>query len=267
MARIHALACVDPSAVIADDVEIGPFCVVGPDVAIGPGCRLLNNVTVVGRTTIGAGTVVYPYASLGTAPQSTGYRGEPTRLVIGPGCDIREGVTMSLGTEAGGGLTTVGAGGFFMAYAHVGHDCQVGDHVVFANCATLGGHCQIGDHVFIGGLSAVHQHTRIGPQAMIGGVSGVRGDVIPYGLASGDHARLVGINVVGMKRRSLAQATIHAVRRAYRRIFMAPGAIDELLQEAEAEANDEPAVREIVSFVRERGRRTLCRPLPAARED
>lgn len=267
MARIHALACVDAAADIADDVEIGPFCVVGPDVAIGPGCRLINNVTVAGRTTIGAGTVVYPYASLGTAPQSTGYRGEPTRLVIGPACDIREGVTMSLGTETGGGVTTVGAGGFFMAYSHVGHDCRVGERVVFANCATLGGHCEIGDHVFIGGLSAVHQHTRIGPQAMIGGVSGVRGDVIPYGLASGDHARLIGINVVGMTRRSLARATIHAVRRAYRRIFMAAGAIDDLLREVEAEADGEPAVREIVSFVRDRGQRTLCRPSAAAWED
>lgn len=260
MARIHALACVDAAASIADDVEIGPFCVVGPHASIGPGCRLLSHVTVAGRTTIGAATTVYPYASLGTAPQSTAYRGEPTELVIGGGCDIREGVTMSIGTAAGGGVTTVGDGGFFMAQAHVAHDCRVGDRVIFANSATLGGHCEVGDHVFIGGLSGVHQHTRIGAHAMIGALSAVRGDIVPFGLASGNHARLFGINIVGMRRRNFSPQVVQAVRKAYRRLFRSPEPLDELVQRLEADAGDEPAVMEIVEFVRARGKRVLCRP-------
>lgn len=260
MSRIHALASVDPAAQIADDAEIGPFCVIGPDVIIGRGCRLIAHVHVEGRTDIGAGTVVYPHAALGTAPQSVGYRGEPTRLMIGAGCQIREGVTMNIGTEGGGGVTRVGERGFFMANAHVGHDCQVGDDVMFANSATLGGHCEIGHHVFLGGLSAVHQHTRIGAHAMIGGVSGIRGDVIPYGLASGEHARMIGINAIGMKRRSFAQETITSVRRAYKILFFGLGRIDERLEETEAEYGNDAAVASILDFIRTRGNRTLCRP-------
>jgi len=127
---------------------------------------------------------VHPFASLGSPPQDLGYRDEPTTLEIGEKCVIRESVTMNVGTMKGGGRTRVGSRGFFMAYSHVGHDCIVGDDVIFANSATLGGHCEIGDFVYFGGLSAAHQFVRIGRQAMIAGVSGVRGDVIPYGLAA-----------------------------------------------------------------------------------
>lgn len=260
MARIHPSALVDVAANLADDVEIGPFCTVGPQVTLGPGCRLISHVVVSGRTTIGARTVVAPFASLGTAPQSLGYRGEPTELVIGADCDIREGVSMNLGTVQGGGITRVGDHGFYMLNAHVAHDCQVGDHVVFANSATLGGHCQVGDHVFIGGLSAVHQHTRIGAHAMIGGVSGVRADVIPFGLASGDHARLAGINMVGMKRRGFSRASIRAVRQTFRALFFQAGSLEERIGAAEQTFGADPAVASIIEFVRSRDKRTLCRP-------
>jgi UDP-N-acetylglucosamine acyltransferase len=266
MARIHPLACVDEAARIADDAEIGPFCVVGPHVVIAEGCRLINHVNVGGHTSIGARTMVHPFASLGTPPQSVGYRGEPTRLFIGADCDIREGVTMSTGTQAGSGVTRVGERGFFMAYAHVGHDCQVGNDVVFANSATLGGHCEVGDHVFIGGLSAIHQFARIGAHAMIGGMSGISGDVIPFGMASGEHARMVGVNVVGMKRRKFAQATIQAVRKAYRQLFFGVASLDDRVVAAEREFGTEPAVNDILSFVRNRGKRVLCRPGSASRE-
>ena len=259
MARIHPLACIDPAAEIGDDVEIGPYCIVGAQVRIGARCRLVGHVHVAGPTEIGAGTVVHPYASLGGAPQSTAYRGEPTRLVIGAGCDIREGVTMSRGTQGGGGVTRVGERGMFMAASHVGHDCRVGHDVVFANCATLGGHCDVGDHVNIGGLTAVHQFVRIGDHAMVGGASGVRADVIPFGVAFGVPARLSGVNAIGMKRRGFSDESIAGLRRAYRRIFMSAGGLDERLAAAEAEGGADAQVALLLEFIRARGKRPLCR--------
>lgn len=261
MARLHPLACVDSAAEIADDAEIGPYCVVGPEVTLGVGCRLVAHVHVAGRTAIGARTVVHPFASLGGPPQSTGYRGEPTRLVIGADCDIREGVTMSLGTAQGGGVTTVGDGGFFMAHAHVGHDCRVGDHVVFANNATLGGHCRVGSHVFMGGLSAVHQFGRVGDHAMISGVACARSDVIPFGLAIGGAiGRLGGLNVIGMRRRGFSRETIATVRAAYRLLFFGPGLFAERVEAAAQRFAHEPAVGMIVAFIRADAKRPLCRP-------
>jgi UDP-N-acetylglucosamine acyltransferase len=260
MARIHPLAVVDPAARIADDVEIGPFCTIGPHAEIAVGCRLIAQVHVEGRTSIGSRTTVYPNAALGTPPQSAGYRGEPTALTIGADCLIREGVTMNIGTADGGGITTVGDRGFFMTGAHVGHDCHVGSDVVFANAATLGGHCEIGDHVFIGGLSAVHQHTRVGAHAMIGGITGVRADVIPFGLANDSRARLYGINVIGMRRRKFTNAAIAAVRHAYRQLFLAAGSLEQRLHTVESELGGEAAVAQIIAFVRARGKRSLTRP-------
>ena len=261
MARIHPLACIDPAAQIADDAEIGPFCVIGPHVSIASGCRLIAHVHVAGHTSIGARTVVHPYGSLGGPPQSLSYRGEPTRLVIGADCDLREGVTMNLGTPAGGGVTEVGDHGLYMANAHVGHDCRVGDHVVFANCATLGGHCQIGDHVFIGGLSAAVQHTRIGAHAMIGGVCGVRADVIPFGLANGAVARLFGYQC----RRHEAAELFHGNRWPLR--ARPTGCCSSTTRrwpsgigKVESEFGSDPAVAQIVAFIRAGSNRPLCRP-------
>lgn len=260
MAMIDPTARVEAGAMVEDDVSIGPFCVVGPNVVLGSGCRLVAHVHIAGRTAVGARTVIHPFVSLGAPPQSTGYRGEPTRLLIGTDCDIREGVTMSIGTEAGGGITKVGDRGFFMAYSHVGHDCDVGNDVIFANCATLGGHCVVGDYVFIGGLSAAHQHTRIGAHAMIGGATGLRGDVIPFGLAAGSFARLSGVNAVGMKRRKFPTASIRAVRSAYRSLFFGEGVLARRLDATEASFGHDPAVAQILSFVRGKRDRPLCSP-------
>ena len=152
MPSIHPTACLDAHAELADDVEVGAYCVIGRDVRLGEGCRLIAHVHIAGVTTVGPRTVIYPFASLGTPPQSVRYRGGPTRLVIGADCQIREGVTMSTGTEDGGGVTEVGERGFFMANSHVGHDCRVGRDVILANGAVLGGHCEIGDFVFMGSL-------------------------------------------------------------------------------------------------------------------
>jgi len=260
MPSIHPTACVERAAEIAEDVEIGPYCIIGPDVAIRPGCRLLAHVHVTGHTSVGAGTTIYPFSSLGTPPQSARYRGGPTRLVVGPQCDIRESVTMNIGTEDGGGLTEVGERGFYMANSHVGHDCRVGREVVFANGATLGGHCVIGDHVFIGGLSAVHQFSRIGSHAMIAGLTGVRSDIIPFGFAVGSLAQLAGLNVVGMKRRKLSHESRHAVHTAYRMLFFGEGTFAGRIDIVEAELGADPAVAAILAFVREGGSRPLCQP-------
>jgi len=260
MATIDPTARIEPGAMMEDDVSIGPYCVVGGNVVIGAGCRLIAHVHIAGHTAIGARTVIHPFASLGALPQSTSYRGGPTRLVVGTDCDIREGVTMSIGTEDGRGMTQIGDRGLFMAYSHVGHDCRVGNDVVFANCATLGGHCVVGDHVFIGGLSAAHQYTHIGAHAMVGGVSGLRGDIIPFGLAAGSFARLSGVNVVGMKRRKFPAESIRAVRSAYHALFFGDGGLADRLHVIEGEFGHDPAVAQIISFVRSKRSRPLCFP-------
>ena len=166
---------------------------------------------------------------------------------------------MNVGTEDGLGTTQVGDRGYFMAYAHVGHDCQVGHDVTFANAATLGGHCQIGDHVFIGGLSAVHQFTRIGAYAMIAGVTGLRRDVIPFAVTSAQN-RLGGINVIGLKRGGFSHQTLHTIRRAYRKLFFGEGLFEARLAAVEAEFGSDPAVAQIVAFVRAGSARALCQP-------
>jgi UDP-N-acetylglucosamine acyltransferase len=260
MPLIHPSAMVDPAAALAEDVEVGPYCIIGPNVTLGAGCRLIAHVHIAGHTTVGGGAVIHPFASLGGAPQSKAYRGESTRLEIGADCVIREGVTMNIGTVAGGGLTKVGDRGFYMANAHVGHDCRVGDDVVFANSATLGGHCTIGDHVFIGGLSAVHQHCRVGESAMISGLTGVRTDVIPFGLAIDAVGYLGGLNVVGMKRRELSRQSIATVRRAYRMLFLDDGVFADRVDAVADRYGGEPAVAKIVEFVRAVADRSLCMP-------
>jgi UDP-N-acetylglucosamine acyltransferase len=257
---IDATARIDPHARIGRDVSIGPYCIVGGDVEIADGCKLVAHVHVTGRTTIGARTVVYPFASLGTPPQSVHYHGEPTRLTIGADCDLREGVTMNIGTVARG-VTVVGDRCFLMTGSHVAHDCIVGNNVTFANSAVLGGHCEVGDFVFLGGLAAVHQFTRIGESAIIGGVTAVRGDVVPFALVSGYPARIDGVNVVGMKRRGFPRETMHALRRATRMVFDADeGAFAERLDKVEARFADCDPVRKIVAFLRQSGQRPLCWP-------
>src|SRR5262245_31919683 len=198
MAAIDPTARIENGAVIGKDVSIGPYCIVGPHVAIGDGCRLIAHVHVAGHTTIGPRTTLYPFASLGTPPQSVKYRGGPTRLVVGADCQIREGVTINTGPEEDRGVSDVYGHCWLMVGSRVGHDCTVGDDVSFANNVVLGGHVTIGDFVVFGGQGAVRQFVRIGEGAMVVGLSGVRADVIPFGLVQGPLADLIGLNVVGM---------------------------------------------------------------------
>lgn len=263
MSKIDSTARIEDGATIGDGAEIGPFCIVGPNVTLGANTRLISHVNVVGHTTIGADCTIYPFASLGTAPQSTGYKGEPTKLVIGDGCTIRESVTMNTGTVSGGGVTRVGNRGFFMAYSHVGHDCHLGDNVIFANSATLGGHCEVGDFVFFGGLSAAHQFVRIGSQAMIAGCSGIRNDVIPYGFVTGQFAHLEGLNVVGMRRRGFTHTRLKLVRDFYNELFHGDGVFAERLEALRPSAASDPAIAEIIKFIDDGAKR----PLSMARTD
>jgi UDP-N-acetylglucosamine acyltransferase len=265
MAGIHATAVIDRAAEIAAGVEVGPYCVIGPNVSIAENCRLVAHVHVTGYTSIGQGTVVYPFASLGTSPQSTRYRGGPTRLVIGAHCDIREAVTMNTGTEDGRGVTEVGDHCFLMAGSHVGHDCRVGARVTFANNAVLGGHVSIGDRVVLGGQAAVHQFVRVGEGAMIGGVSGVRFDVIPYGYAVGQLANLVGLNVVGLKRTGYSRSNMHRLREAYRELFEGEGLFKDRVERVARAFADDPLVGKVVSFIEAEAKRPLTLPGRASR--
>lgn len=259
------MVTIDPNARVADGarlasgVEVGPFCVVGPNVEIGEGSKLLSHVSISGHTRIGARTTIYPFASLGTPPQSVHYKGEASRLVIGADNVIRESVTMNTGTAGGHMETVVGDGCMFMAYAHVGHDCIVGNNVTFANGGTLGGHCTVGDYVFIGGYAAVHQFVRIGERCVIGGLSGVVHDIIPFAAALGQRAELAGLNIVGLKRSGLSRPQIHALRHAYRMLF-ASGIVRDNAEKVAAEFRDDANVQKLVQFVRDAGKRRLTTP-------
>jgi UDP-N-acetylglucosamine acyltransferase len=247
---IDPSARVEAGAAIGNGVSIGPYCTIGAHVRVGDGCRLIGHVNLTGHTTIGARTVIHPFASLGSPPQSFGYRGGPTTLEVGADCDIRENVTMSIGTEDGGGKTQVGDGCFFMVGSHVGHDCHVGNKVVFANNTVLGGHVTIGDNVVFGGGVAVRQFVRIGEGAMIVGLSGVRADVIPFAMAQGPLANLVGLNVVGMRRRGLSKSDVHRVRAAYDALFFGEGEFRARIDKVATEFGDEALVGKIIAFIR-----------------
>jgi UDP-N-acetylglucosamine acyltransferase len=250
MAAIDPTARLEPGAVIGQDASIGPYCVIGPHVVIGDGCRLVAHVHVAGHTTIGARTAIYPFASLGAPPQSVKYRGGPTRLLVGSDCDIREGVTMNTGTEDDGGVTEVGDRCFLMVGSHVGHDCKVGSDVTFANNVVLGGHVTIGDFVVFGGQAAVRQFVRIGEGAMVVGLSGVRADVIPFGLVQGPLAELIGLNIVGMRRRGSSKVDIHRLRHAYQAMFFGDGTFRERLDEVAKESGSDPLVAKVIAFIR-----------------
>jgi UDP-N-acetylglucosamine acyltransferase len=266
VAHIDPTARVAAAAKIGANVEIGPYCIVGPDVTIGDDCRLIAHVHIAGVTTIGPRTLIYPFASLGTPPQSVHYKGEASRLLTGADCVIRESVTMNTGSAGGRMETRVGARCMFMAYAHVGHDCIVGNDVIFANGATLGGHCTVGDFVFIGGYAAVHQFVRIGERAVLGGLSGVVHDVIPFAAALGHRGELAGLNIVGLKRGGLSRPQIHALRHAYRALFAGPGTVLECAEKIATEFADDGNVQRLVAFVREGGKRQLTTPRAARGE-
>jgi UDP-N-acetylglucosamine acyltransferase len=265
-ATVHPSAVVAPGARLGAGVRIGPFCMVGGDVALGDGVELVSHVAVAGHTSVGAGTRIFPFASIGHPPQDLKYAGEPSRLGIGQRCTIRENVTVNPGTRGGGMLTGIGDDCLLMASSHVAHDCRVGNNVVLANYVGLAGHVAIGDYVAFGGMCAVHQFVRIGAHAFIGAQSMVDADVIPYGLAVGNRARLGGLNLVGLKRRGFEREAIHTLRAAYRMIFSSEGTLRERVEDASRLFHDDALVQEVMAFLTTAGDRPICMPRDGAAE-
>ncbi|MTI45962.1 acyl-[acyl-carrier-protein]--UDP-N-acetylglucosamine O-acyltransferase [Roseibium hamelinense] len=261
MTDIHPTAIVETGAAIGENVRVGPYSTVGPNVRLADNVVLESHVVVAGHTEVGAGTHIFPFASIGHKPQDLKYAGEETRLLIGKNNQIREHVTMNPGTSGGGGLTRVGDNGLFMMGSHVGHDCKVGNFAILANNATLAGHVELADHVILGGLSAVRQWTRIGTGAIVGGMTGVEFDVIPFGSVIGDRARLAGLNLIGLKRKEFPREQIHALRAAYRDLFDTEDGTLRARAEAVAEtAADQPLVKMVTDFILEKDDRRFCTP-------
>ncbi|HUF55536.1 MAG TPA: acyl-ACP--UDP-N-acetylglucosamine O-acyltransferase [Thermohalobaculum sp.] len=262
-ARIHPTAVVEDGATLGRGVTIGPFCVVGGQVRLDDGVELISHVAVAGRTRIGEGTRVWPFASLGHQPQDLKFGGEESRVEIGRGCMIREHVTVNPGTAGGGLVTQVADGCLLMVGAHVAHDCRLGRGVILANNATLAGHVEVGEHAVLGGLSAVHQFVRIGAGSMTGGMSGVERDVIPYGTVIGNRAALGGLNVIGLRRRGFDRPALRQLREAYRAIFYGAGTLPERAGAAAERFAGNEAVQQIADFILAGSARKICVPRDA----
>ncbi len=259
MTVVHPTSLVASGAELGEGVTIGPFCVVGAEVVIEDNVRLVSHAVLDGRTRIGEGCIVYPFVTIGLAPQDLKYQGEPTRTEIGPRTQLREHCTIHRGTVTGSGVTRVGADCLLMAVTHIAHDCEIGDGVIIANNVVMGGHVTIGQGAVIGGSAALHQFVRIGRGAMVGGVSGVESDVIPFGSVLGNRARLAGLNVVGLRRRGVDRAGLHRLREAVRHLFGTPGVFQVRLAETHARWGTDPLVAELLAFVEAPSRRGLIR--------
>lgn len=262
---VHALAVVEPGARLGEGVRIGPFCHVGADVRLGDGVELVSHVSVTGATTIGEGTRISPYAALGGPPQDVKHKGGRTTLEIGRNCVIREYATAHAGSDAGHGATVIGDNCLLMAYSHVGHDCRVGDGVILTNCATLGGHCEVGQGAILSGHTAIHQFVRIGHHAFIAGNTAVGGDVIPFGFALGTPARLMGLNVIGLRRAGVEHSGVRELRRAYMTLFDPSRPFAENLAAVQQSFSGNERVRDVVAFLSSPGKRAFMLPPVGAR--
>jgi UDP-N-acetylglucosamine acyltransferase len=264
MSLIHPTAIVEDGARLGADVTVGAFSIVGRESVLEDGATLDAHVVIRGRTTIGTRTRIAAFSVIGGEAQDLSYKGEPTTVVIGPDCIIREHVTIHRGTARGRGETVVGANCFLMIASHVAHDCVVGRNVILTNQATLGGHAEVGDFAILGGIAAVQQRCRIGAHAFIGGLCGVTRDVVPYAMASGGRARLSGINVKGLGRRGFDRKTIHELREAFRIFFAPGGSRAERLAALSERFRDVPAVDVLIDFIRASGDRPLALPRKAS---
>jgi UDP-N-acetylglucosamine acyltransferase len=256
---IHPSAIVAPGAELDSGVEIGPYTVIGPRVRIGKNTWIGPHAVVEGHTTLGCENRVFQFASVGAIPQDKKYRGEDSRLVIGNHNTIREFATLNPGTAGGGMVTRVGDDNLFMVYAHVAHDCNIGNHVILANSAALGGHVTLEDYVTVAALAAVHQFARIGESAYIGAGSMVSLDVPPYCLASGDRAHLYGLNVIGLKRRGLQPPQLAAIKKAYRAFFTEGLSLQDALAWVRQQHPSFPEVAHLAEFIA-CSQRGICRP-------
>lgn len=258
MVQVHPTAIVDPRAELDSEVEVGPYSVIGAGVRIGKGTKIHSHAAIQGRTTLGESNVVFPFATVGSAPQDLKYKGEPSELTIGSRNTIREYVSLNPGTTGGGMVTRVGDQNLLMMHCHIAHDCTVGNRNVIANGATLGGHVIIEDFVIVGGLVGIHQFVRIGTSAILGAGSMISKDVPPYCNATGDRARLRGLNVEGLKRRGFDLAVIETIRKAYRIAFNSKLRTDDALQRIRRELPAIPELEKFVTFIAE-SQRGVCR--------
>lgn len=258
-AKVHPTAIVEPGAEIGAGCTVGPFCTVGAEVVLREGVTLRSHAVVTGWTELGEDTTVWPFASVGEVPQDLKYRGEHTRLIVGRRNRIREGATLNIGTEGGGGVTRTGDDCLLMTGAHVGHDAQLGDRVILANQVAIAGHCVIGDDVIIGGLSGVHQYVRVGKGAIIGALTMVANDVIPYGLVQAPRGVLDGLNLVGLKRRGVDRRDIAALRAAYQILAREEGTLADRARQL-AQDSQSDYVREVAEFILADTQRSFLRP-------
>ena len=246
MSLIHPQAIVDPSARLADDVVVGPWTLIGPDVEIGPGTVIESHVVIKGPTRIGSNNRIFQFATVGEDCQDKKYAGELTRLEIGDNNIIREGVTIHRGTVQDEGITRVGSDNLLMAYVHVAHDCNVGNHTVLANNAALAGHVHVGDHTILGGFTAVHQFCKIGAHVMCGAGTVVLQDIPSYTLATGNPAKPHGINSEGLKRRGFSAESIRLIKQAYKAIYRQNLTLSEALERVCELAKLDPAIEPVI---------------------
>ena len=257
---INNSSVIDKKAKVSKKIKIGPFCYVGPNVELKDNVHLVSNVHIEGDTTIGEGTKIFPFASIGTQPQDLKFKGEKSKLVIGKNNIIREYVTINPGTKGGGSKTTIGDDCLFMISSHIAHDCIIGNKVIIANNVPLGGHVTIEDSVVIGGNSAVQQFTRIGRLAMIGGMTGVLKDVIPFGLSIGNRNHLQGLNLIGLRRHNYDNQKIIGLNKAYKEIFASKN-LYQNLSKINGEFKDNELVGEVIKFIEKDKKRPICSPL------
>ena len=257
----HKFSVIHKSAKIGKKCVIGPFCLIGENVRLGDGCKLHSHVNLQGDVEIGENTEIFPFTSIGSAPQDLKYKGEKTKVRIGSSCKIREYVTVNIGTEGGGGLTTVGDNCLLMVGTHIAHDCLIGNNVIFANHSTLAGHVVIHNNVVVGALSAIHQFSRIGEGAMIGGMSGVTADVVPFATVLGNRAKLSGINILGLKRRLIKKSEVSQLRKVFKYIFFEKkNTLKVRIKEIENKKFKEKTIKVLLDFLSSDSERSFVLP-------
>ncbi len=246
---IHQTAIVHPGARLGENVSVGPYSIIGEHVQIGDNTEIGPHVVIEGHTTIGRDNRIFQFSSLGAVPQDKKYANEPTRLEIGDRNIIREFCTFNLGTIQDGGITRLGNDNWIMAYVHLAHDCQVGDHTIFANNAQLAGHCHVGDYAILGGFTVVHQFVRIGAHSMTGMGTILFQDLPPYVTAAGNTASPYGINSEGLKRRGFSSEALMALKRAYRAIYKSGLTLEEAKAKLEADVAKHPEYQLLLDFL------------------
>ena len=256
--RIHPTAIVAPGAALAEDVEVAAYAIIGPRVRIGRGTHVGPHTVIEGRTTIGRDNQIFHHASIGAVPQDLKYRGEDSDLVIGDHNIIREFTTLNIGTAGGGMTTRLGDHNLLMNFSHIGHDCLLGSHTVVANGAQLAGHVIVEDYVVVGALVGIHQFVKIGESAILGAGAMVSQDVAPFCNATGDRARLHGLNLVGLKRRSFSAELVRDIKHAYRIVFRSGLKVGGEVDRARAEVPASPEVDHFLSFI-QASERGVCR--------